>query len=185
MADPALTEMYSMPNGEQEQYPQGEASGGESGEWHSDGGEDDESDDSDDGEEVDSPPRTERRSKQTHDQASIRGKATAQTGRTSKRPQMPSSVPTEKAPTQSKATPSKPQKALPKIKVVIPIASGAATSGTSAYMNEDEEMEDAVTSNSAPPNVIDLPDDDEDVPLTPMGRRNRKTSTGKAPQSSR
>lgn len=183
--DKALTEMYSMPNGEQEQYPQGEASGGESGEWHSDGGEDDESDDSDDGEEVDSPPRTERRSKQTHDQASIRGKATAQTGRTSKRPQMPSSVPTEKAPTQSKATPSKPQKALPKIKVVIPIASGAATSGTSAYMNEDEEMEDAVTSNSAPPNVIDLPDDDEDVPLTPMGRRNRKTSTGKAPQSSR
>ena len=29
--------MYSMPNGEQEQDPEGEASGGESGEWHSDG----------------------------------------------------------------------------------------------------------------------------------------------------
>ena len=28
--------MYSMPNGEQEQDPEGEASGGESGEWHSD-----------------------------------------------------------------------------------------------------------------------------------------------------
>ena len=32
-----------MPNGEQEQDSKGEASGGESGEWHSDGEEDDES----------------------------------------------------------------------------------------------------------------------------------------------
>ena len=44
-----------MPNGEQEQEPEGEASGGDSGDWHSDGGEDDESDDSSGGEEVDSP----------------------------------------------------------------------------------------------------------------------------------
>ena len=49
--------MYSMPNGEQEQDPEGEASGGESGEWHSDGEEDEESDDPSDEEEVDSPPR--------------------------------------------------------------------------------------------------------------------------------
>ena len=75
--------MYSMPNGEQEQDPEGEASGGESGEWHSDGGEEDESDDSSNDEEVDSPPRTERRSKHSHDPASIRGKATAPTGQTS------------------------------------------------------------------------------------------------------
>ena len=111
-----------MPNGEQE--PEGEASGGESGEWHSDEGEDDESDDSGDSEEVDSPPRTERRSKHLHDPASIRGKATARTGQTSKRPRTSSPVPTEKAPKQSKVTPSKPRKALPKIKVVVPIASG-------------------------------------------------------------
>ena len=116
--------MYSMPNGEQGQDPEGEASGGESGKWHSDGGEDDESEDSGDGEEVDSPPRTERRTKQTHDPASIRGKATAQTGHTSKRPRTSSPAPTEKAPKQSKATPSKPRKALPKIKFSIPIASG-------------------------------------------------------------
>ena len=55
--------MYSMPNGEQEQDPEGEASGGDSGEWTSDceggGG----SDDSSDGEEVKSPPRRERQSK--------------------------------------------------------------------------------------------------------------------------
>nr|XP_020163691.1 prothymosin alpha-like [Aegilops tauschii subsp. strangulata] len=104
----AFTDMYSMPNGEQEQDPEGEASADESSEWHSDGGEDEESDDSSDGEEVDSPPRNE----------------------------------------------------------------SAATSGTSAYKNEDEEMEDAVTST---------PDDDEDVPLRPSGRRNRKTWTGKTP----
>ena len=54
--------MYSVPNGEQEQDPEGEASGGDSGEWHSDGEEDEESDDSSDEEEVESPPRRERRS---------------------------------------------------------------------------------------------------------------------------
>ena len=55
--------MYSMPNGEQEQDLEGEASGGDSGEWHFDGEEDEESDDSSDEEEVESPPRRERRSK--------------------------------------------------------------------------------------------------------------------------
>ena len=69
-----------MPNGDQEQDPAGEASGGESREWHSDGEENGESDDPSDEEEVDSPRRRERRSKHTHDPASIRGKATAQTG---------------------------------------------------------------------------------------------------------
>ena len=55
--------MYSVPNGEQEKDLEGEASGGDSGEWHSDGEEDEESDDSSDEEEVESPPRRERRSK--------------------------------------------------------------------------------------------------------------------------
>ena len=55
--------MYSVPNGEQEQDLEGEASSRESGEWHSDGQEDEESDDSSDEEEVESPPRRERRSK--------------------------------------------------------------------------------------------------------------------------
>lgn len=36
---------------------------------------------------------------------------------------------------------------------------------------------------TAPLNVIDLPDDDEDEPQRPLGRRNRKTSAGKTPQS--
>ena len=111
-----------MPNGEQEQDPEGEASGDESSEWHSDGGEDDESDDSSNGEEVDSPPRTERRSKPSHDPASIRGKATAPIGQTSKRPWTSSPAPTEKAPKQSKVAASKSRKTLPKIKIDIPVA---------------------------------------------------------------
>nr|XP_020174279.1 muscle M-line assembly protein unc-89-like [Aegilops tauschii subsp. strangulata] len=150
--------MYSMPNGEQEQDPEGEASGGESGEWHSDGERDEESDDPSDKEEVDSPPRRERWSKLTHDPASARDKATVQTGQSSKRPRTSSPAPTEKAP-------------------------NVATSGTSAYKNKNEDMEDAVTSNPAPLNVIDLPDDEEDEPQRPLGRRNRKTSAGKTPQS--
>ena len=52
--------MYSMPNGEQEQALEGEASGGDSGEWTPDGEGDRGSDDSSDGEEVESPPPRER-----------------------------------------------------------------------------------------------------------------------------
>ena len=72
--------MYSMPNGEQEQALEGVASGGESGEWTSDGEGDGGSDDSSDGEEVESPPRIERRSKLDQERPSARDKATAQTG---------------------------------------------------------------------------------------------------------
>ena len=36
---------------------------------------------------------------------------------------------------------------------------------------------------AAPSHVIDLPDDDEDVPLRSQGRRNRKASAGKTPKS--
>jgi hypothetical protein len=112
------TEMYSMPNGEQDQ--EGEASGGESGDEKSNEEDEEESEDSSDGEEVDSPPRSERRSKQTHDPASIRGKATAQT---SKRTRTSSPVPTEKAAKQLKVAPPKPRKALPRIKINVPVAS--------------------------------------------------------------
>ena len=49
-----------MPNREQEQDPEGEASGGESGKWRSNDEEDEDSDDPSDEEEVDSPPRREK-----------------------------------------------------------------------------------------------------------------------------
>lgn len=114
--------MYSMPNGEQEQALEGEASGGESGEWTSDGEGDGGSDDSSDGEEVESPPRIERRSKLDQERPAC-DKATAQAGQSSKRPRVSSPTPTEKAPKHPKVAESKTQKALPKIKINIPVTS--------------------------------------------------------------
>ena len=55
--------MYSMPNGVQEQNVEGEASGGECGDWQSNEEDKEESEDSSNAEEVDSLPRSERHSK--------------------------------------------------------------------------------------------------------------------------
>ncbi|XBJ25100.1 hypothetical protein VPH35_002829 [Triticum aestivum] len=175
-----ITEMYSMPNGEQEQSLEGEASGGESGEWTFDGEGDGGSDDSSDGEEVESPPRIERRSKLDQERPA-RDKATTQAGQSSKRPRVSSPTPTEKAPKHPKVAEPKTRKALPKIKIDIPVASAAATSGTSAYRDDDEVMEDAVTSNPAP-NIIDLPDDDEE-PERSLTRKSRRAPASEALQS--
>ena len=113
-----------MPNGEQEQYQEGEESGGESMDWQSDGGEEEGvSEDSSSDEEVESPPRTERRSKHLHDPTSIRGKVAKPTGKTSKRTRTSSPVPTEKASKQQKVVESKPRKTLPKIKIDVSVAS--------------------------------------------------------------
>mgnify|MGYP005829699505 CR=1 FL=1 len=111
-----------MPNGERED--EWEASGGDSGEWHSDGRGDEESEDFSYGEEVDTPPRTERCSKQRQDPASVHGKTTPPAAQASKRTRTSSPVPREKTPKKPKVVTSKPRKALPKIKVAVPIASG-------------------------------------------------------------
>lgn len=115
--------MYSMPNGEQGQDLEGEVSGGDSGESTSDGEEDGESEDSSDEEEVESPPRRERRSKLAQERPSVREKATAQDGQSSKRPRISSPTPTEKAPKHPKVAEPNIQKALPKIKIEMPVAS--------------------------------------------------------------
>ena len=119
----ALIEMYSMPNGEQEQDPEGEVSGGDSGEWDSDGGGDEESDDPSDEEEVESPPHREKRSKLDQERPSAREKAIAQAGQSAKRPRTSSPTSTEKASKHPKVVEQKPRKALPKIKIDIPVAS--------------------------------------------------------------
>ncbi|XBI39289.1 hypothetical protein VPH35_124094 [Triticum aestivum] len=194
-----------MPNGAQASTEEGEASGGEASggeasggesqeeeEWDSDAAGDDDDDDDDEGDEDDIedeeeeeeevvPPRSERRSKLVHDPSTERGKGVATATQSTKRPRTTSPAPTEKAPKQPRAASSKPTKLLPKMKVSIPTISGAATSETSARA-DDHEMEDAATSNPAPPNtVIDLPDDDEDEePL--KHRRSRKASSSKVPQ---
>ena len=115
--------MYSVPNGEQEQDPEGEASGGDSGEWHLDGEGDEESDNSSDKEEVESPPRRERRSKLDQERPSAREKAIAQAGQSSKRPRTSSPTPTEKVSKHLKVAEQEPRNALSKIKIDIPVAS--------------------------------------------------------------
>ena len=115
--------MYSMPNGEQEQDPEGEASGGESGEWHSDGEGDEESDDPSDEEEVDSPPRRERRSKLAHDPASARERRPFRLGSRQSVLGRPLRHQLKKAPKQSKVVVQKTRKALPRIKIDVPVAS--------------------------------------------------------------
>ena len=113
-----------MPNGEQEQYQEGEESGGESMDWQSDGGEEEEeSEDSSSDEEVESPPRTKKRSKHKHDPVRVRGEVARLTGQTSKCTRTSSPVPTEKAPKQPKVAASKSRKTLPKIKIDVPTAS--------------------------------------------------------------
>ena len=89
-----------MPNGEQVQE------GGESADWKSEDESDDDDDDSSSGEEVDSPPRSERRSKQTHDPAGGRGKVVGSSAQVLKRTRTSTPEPTEKAPKQPKVAPT-------------------------------------------------------------------------------
>ena len=114
-----------MPNGAQEQVEEEEASGGESQEeWQSDGeGDEDDDGSSEEEEEMEiDPPRTERRSKLAHDPVNEHDKAIAPIGQSSKRPRAASPAPTKKAQKQPK--PSKPPKALPKMRMAISTISG-------------------------------------------------------------
>ena len=116
-----------MPNGEQalEQDQEGEDSAEESGEWESPADDDeDESDESGDEEVADSPPRSERRSKQHHDPMGRRGKAVASSAPSQKRARSPTPELAEKVTKQPKVNPSKARKTLPRIKMDVPVASG-------------------------------------------------------------
>ena len=117
-----------MPNGEQalEQDQKGEDSTEESGDWQSPEDEDEEeSDESDNNETVDSPPRTECRSKQLHDPAGGRGKTVAPSTHAQKHTRTSTPEPMKKVTKQPKVVPSKARKTLPKIKVDVPVASGS------------------------------------------------------------
>ena len=84
---------------------------------------DDDNDDSDDDEEVESPPRIEQHTKQSQDPAVDHDKATTSSVRTPKRTRTSTPDPMEKTAKQAKVIPPKPRKALPRIKVTVPIAS--------------------------------------------------------------
>ena len=68
-------------------------------------------------------PRAEGRSKRRQDPAVDQGQTVGSTAKSSKRTRTPTPDPTEKAAKQPKVTTAKPRKALPRIKVVVPIAS--------------------------------------------------------------
>ena len=78
----------------------------------------------DDDEIVDSPPRTERRSKLLHDPAGGHGKTVAPSTQTQERTRTSTPEPTEKVAKQPKVVPSKARKTLPKIMMDVPVASG-------------------------------------------------------------
>lgn len=81
------------------------------------------SDDSDDSEEVESPPRTERHTKANQDPSVGQSKAPVSGVRNPKRTRTATPDPIEKTAKQLKTAPPKPRKALPRIKVTVPIAS--------------------------------------------------------------
>ena len=110
-----------MTNGDLAQ--EGEASADKRAQWQSGDSDEEESGDSSSNEEVESPPHSERLSKQTHDPAGGRGKAVASSAKIPKRTRTSTPEPTEKAPKQAKVAPPKLRKALPKIKVDVPVAS--------------------------------------------------------------
>nr|XP_020181508.1 transcription initiation factor IIF subunit alpha-like [Aegilops tauschii subsp. strangulata] len=143
LATHIYTKMYSMPNGEQ--FQEGEESTDESGDWQSSGDDDDDSDDSECSEMADSPPCSERRTKQPQDPSGGRGKAAPPSAQGQKRTRTSSPGPSKETAKQPKVAPTKPRKAFPKIK--------AATSGTSMDLykdGDDEETEDAATSKADP-----------------------------------
>ena len=111
--------MYSMPNGEQHQ--EGVESEGGSGSANFEYADD--SEDSSSSEEVDSLPRSERRSKESQDPTGGHGKAVASSTKIPKRTRTSILDPTEKAAKKAKVAPPKPRKALPRIKVNVPVAS--------------------------------------------------------------
>ncbi|XBI07692.1 hypothetical protein VPH35_135554 [Triticum aestivum] len=179
-----FTKMYSMPNGEQ--YQEGVESDGESGDYQYAYDSEEDSEDSGSSKEVDSPLRSERRSKQSQDPAGGRGKAVSPSEKMPKRTRTSTPDPSEKAAKQPKVVPPKPRKALPRIKVVVPVASAAATSATSMDIDEehgDAETADAATSRAVPTNVIQLPDDDDDEVLQRNTGRKSRTSSRRVPAS--
>ena len=116
-----------MPNGEQalEQDHEGEDSVEESGEWESPADDDeDESDESGEEEVNDSPPCSERRSKQHHDIMGRHGKAVASSAPSQTCARSPTPELAEKVTKQPKLNPSKARKTLPRIKMDVPVASG-------------------------------------------------------------
>ena len=121
-ASQAFPKMFSpVPNGEQ--ILEGVESEGNSADISYAEDSEGSSEESEESEDAESPPRTEQRTKRSQDPAANRGKAVASSAKNPKRTRTGTPDPTEKAAKQPKVATPKPRKALPRMKVAVPIIS--------------------------------------------------------------
>ena len=115
--------MFSpVPNGEQ--LEDGEVSaGGSVDKDHVNDSEDGDDDTEESEDEVQSPPRTERRSKQNQDPEVVPSRTVASSTRNPKRGRAATPESSEKIAKQPRPDAPKPRKALPRIKITVPVAS--------------------------------------------------------------
>uniref|UniRef100_A0A8I6WRF1 Uncharacterized protein n=1 Tax=Hordeum vulgare subsp. vulgare TaxID=112509 RepID=A0A8I6WRF1_HORVV len=112
-----------------------------------------------------SPSPAERRTKHRHDPAISPAPPVDPNARSVKRTRGYSAEPVDQPSKVAKPSGSKPQKAFPRMRIVVPVASAAATSSTSLPRQGDDPMDtnDAATSQEVgfPSEVIHLDDDDQ------------------------
>uniref|UniRef100_A0A8I6X8C3 Uncharacterized protein n=1 Tax=Hordeum vulgare subsp. vulgare TaxID=112509 RepID=A0A8I6X8C3_HORVV len=144
------TNMYSpVPNGAQLEVKEGSMEGSAESDYVEDNEETkDDSEESED--EVSSPSRVEPQSKQRHNPADTPNKTLASSGRSTKRVRGASNESAENSAKLLKPSKSKPQKALPRMRISVPVASTAATSVMSPPREDgylmDVDTADATTS---------------------------------------
>uniref|UniRef100_A0A8I6X1Z3 Uncharacterized protein n=1 Tax=Hordeum vulgare subsp. vulgare TaxID=112509 RepID=A0A8I6X1Z3_HORVV len=131
------TNMHSpMPNGDQLDVG-GESEGGSINIDYAEDSEGSEDDSEESEEEIQPPPRTESRSKHHHDLVATPSKTLVSSTRNVKRDRAAATESAEKAAKQPKSDAPKPRKALSQMRIVVRVASTAATSVTSPPGDED------------------------------------------------
>ncbi|KAI4963186.1 hypothetical protein ZWY2020_017011 [Hordeum vulgare] len=129
----AWTNLHSpVPNGNALDIEEGSMEDSvESEEYVKDSEETEEEEEEESEEEDSSPSRHEPRSKLRHDPAGTPSKPLASSGRSAKRVRVSSSKPVEQPAKVSKPSGSKPRKALPRMRIVVPVASWLPSGTTS------------------------------------------------------
>ncbi|KAI4976691.1 hypothetical protein ZWY2020_050298 [Hordeum vulgare] len=116
-------------------------------------------------EQISSPSPPEHRTKHRHDPAVPPAPPVAPSARSVKRTRGSSAEPVDQPSKVAKPGGSKPRKALPRMRIAVPVASAAATSATSLPHQGDDPMDtdNAATSQQVglPSEVIHLDDDDQ------------------------
>ncbi|KAI4984364.1 hypothetical protein ZWY2020_057715 [Hordeum vulgare] len=139
----------------------------DSAEYVSDSGETKETEEEEEesGEQSSSPSPPEHRTKRRHDPAAPSAPPVAPSAGSVKRTRGASAEPVNQSSKVAKPSGCKPRKALPRMRIAVPVASAAATSATSLPRQDDDPMDtdNAATSQQVglPSEVIHLDDDDQ------------------------